>query len=158
MLHVQHNGTMKHTEPSAADRDVLSEINHSCLLTRTHRISRVVTNIYEQELRVFGLNSHQFSLLVVIFRVGPASRAEIGRFNHQDRSTLTRNLKVVLSEGWVEEIPHLTAGRIRPIMLTKSGREILRRAVPAWRVAQAQALSLLGESGVVAIKDIADGL
>jgi DNA-binding MarR family transcriptional regulator len=155
---MHHDSNMKHTESSAADKDVLSEINRSCLLTRTHRISRVVTNIYDQELRPFGLNSHQFSLLVVIFRIGPASRAEIGRFNHQDRSTLTRNLKVVLSEGWVEEIPHLAGGRIRPIMLTKSGRELLRRAVPAWRIAQAQARSLLGEAGIVAIKDIADGL
>jgi hypothetical protein len=69
---------MKHTEKFVMDKDVSAEINRSCLLTRIHRISRVVTNIFDQELRPLDINSHQFSLLVVILRIGRASRAEIG--------------------------------------------------------------------------------
>jgi hypothetical protein len=56
---------------------------------RTRRISRVVTNIYDQALRSHGVNASQFSLLVLIAKLGGASRAEIGRANYQDRSTLT---------------------------------------------------------------------
>jgi DNA-binding MarR family transcriptional regulator len=149
---------MKPLKTAERDEDILDEINRYCLLTRTHRISRIVTNLYDRELRPFGVNSHQFSLLVVIFRIGPASRAEIGRFNHQERSTMTRNLKVVLAEGWVEEVSQPAGGRGRPIVLTQAGKDLLHRALPSWRHAQAQAKALLGEAGVLAITDIANGL
>jgi DNA-binding MarR family transcriptional regulator len=135
---------------------VISEITRECLLTRTRKISRVITGIYDQELRPFGVNSPQFSLLVVISRLGAASRAEIGRANHQDRSTLTRNLQLLLVGGWIEEIPHEAGGRSRSIVLTKVGKDLLHEAAPAWRTAQMQAKSLLGKEGVTAVTHIAD--
>ena len=138
--------------------DLTTEISRNCLLTRTRRISRVITGLYDQALRAFGVNSPQFSLLVVIARLGPASRAEIGRENHQDRSTLTRNLRLLLSEGWVREVPNETDGRSRSIVLTKAGKELLHNAAPAWRAAQRQAKVLLGEAGVTAVRSIATGL
>jgi DNA-binding MarR family transcriptional regulator len=149
---------MKKTENSTGVEKVINEITRNCLLTRTRRISRVVTSIYDQQLRPFGLNSPQFSLLVLISRLGSASRAEIGRINHQDRSTLTRNLQLILSEGWVEEIQHTAAGRSRSIALTTVGKDLLLNAAPAWRMAQAQAKAVLGEANVTAVMDIADDL
>jgi DNA-binding MarR family transcriptional regulator len=140
------------------DNNVTSEIARDCLLTRTRRISRVMTGIYDGELRKFAINSPQFSLLVVISRLGSASRAEIGRENNQDRSTLTRNLQLMLSEGWIEEITHEQGGRRRAIVLTKAGKKLLHDAAPAWRAAQLQAKDLLGKVGVTAVKSIADGL
>ncbi len=117
-----------------------------------------MTAIYDQALRPFGINSPQFTLLVVIFRLGPVSRANVGRHNHQDRSTLTRNLQLLLSEGWVEEIQRATGGRSRPIELTAAGKELLYRAAPAWRTAQTRAKVILGEAGASAVIDIADNL
>jgi DNA-binding MarR family transcriptional regulator len=149
---------MKNAERSVKSDDVIKEITRNCLLTRTRRISRVITGIYDQELRPFGINSPQFSLLVVISRLGPASRAEIGRANQQDRSTLTRNLQLILSEGWVEEVPHEAGGRNRAIVLTKAGKDLLHEAAPAWRAAQAQAKALLGKDGARAVTEIADRL
>jgi DNA-binding MarR family transcriptional regulator len=137
---------------------VVNEIARNCLLTRTRRISRIVTGIYDRELRSHGMNSPQFSLLVVISRIGPVSRAEIGRANYQDRSTLTRNLQLLLSQGWIKEIQHEAGGRNRAIVLTKAGLDLLHDAAPAWRAAQAQAKVLLGEDGVAAVKGIADNL
>jgi pimeloyl-ACP methyl ester carboxylesterase len=55
----------------------------------------------------------QFSLLVLIARLGGASRAEIGRASYQERSTLTRNLALLLTEGWVEEMVSDQGGRSR---------------------------------------------
>jgi DNA-binding MarR family transcriptional regulator len=134
--------------------DVTSEISRDCLLTRTRRISRVLTGIYDEKLRPFGINSPQFSLLAVISRLGAASRADVGRANHQERSTLTRNLQLMLSEGWIKEVQ--TGGR--QITLTTTGRNLLHRAAPAWRAAQGQAKTILGEAGVVAVIDIAKDL
>jgi DNA-binding MarR family transcriptional regulator len=141
-----------------AGDDMAIEVSRDCLLTRTRRISRIVTNIYDEALRPAGINSPQFSLLMIISRLGGASRAEIGRANHQDRSTLTRNLQVLLSEGWVEEAEHSAGGRNRAIVLTKAGRNVLRTAMPSWRAAQVQAKAVLGKEGVDAVMSIAAAL
>jgi DNA-binding MarR family transcriptional regulator len=137
--------------------DVTDEISRSCLATRTRRISRVLTGVYDEKLRPFGINSPQFTLLAVISRLGAATRADIGRANHQERSTLTRNLQLMLSAGWIKEV-QTADGPNRQIALTATGRNLLHRAAPAWRAAQAQAKTILGESGVAAVIDIAKGL
>jgi len=140
------------------NQTMVREITSSCLLTRTRRISRVVTNIFETELRPYGINAPQFSMLVLISRMGNASRAEIARENHQERSTSTRNLQLILSEGWAEEISDETSGRRKPIRISQAGKFILTAAMPAWRTAQAKTNQLLGETGASAIGAMADNL
>lgn len=82
---------------------VSREIARNCLLTRTRQISRVVTAIYDEAMRPFGINSSQFTLLVLITELGPLSRSDLGRRNHHDRSTLTRNLQPLLSQGGLQK-------------------------------------------------------
>jgi DNA-binding MarR family transcriptional regulator len=145
-------------EPDADAAAVVGEVVRDCLLTRTRRISRVITSLYDQAMRPFGINSPQFSLLVLVARHDGASRAEIGRANFQERSTLTRNLALLLSEGLVEERPTQGNGRSRPIVISQSGRELLAAAAPAWRSAQAKAKQLLGDEGAAALAGLADSL
>jgi DNA-binding MarR family transcriptional regulator len=143
------------TNGSATDA-VIREINQACMLMRTRLISRVMTGIYDAGLRPFGIGAPQLALLVVIGSLEPATRADIGRYLHQDRSTLTRNLKLILSEGWAKEIRAAAGGRARPIALTRAGRDLLRKAVPAWRVAQSRAKALLTQDGMIAVMTVAD--
>ncbi|MDK1489811.1 MarR family winged helix-turn-helix transcriptional regulator [Sinorhizobium sp. 7-81] len=117
-----------------------------------------MTSIYDQALRPHGVNASQFSLLVLIAKLRGASRAEIGRANYQDRSTLTRNLAPLLTEGWVEEVASEAGGRSRPVVTSEAGRELLVSAAPAWRAAQEKARGLLGEEGVAAIVGVANSL
>lgn len=140
------------------DRQVMEELACGCVLTRTRLISRVLTGIYDEALRPFQLKSPQFSLLVVISKIEPASRAEIGRFNQFDRSTLTRNLQLLLSEGWVQETQTSAGGRARPIVLTAVGRKLLVDAAPVWRTAQVKAAELLGPDGMSAVMKIGDSM
>ena len=142
---------------SQADDAILAEITQGCLLTRTRRLSRLVTNTYDQALRSFGVNAPQFSLLVLISKFGPASRAEIGRVNYQDRSTLTRNLALLLAEGWVRETP-TEGGRSRPIEISTKGRQLLALAAPAWRDAQAEVRNLIGEEAAAKILSVVDAI
>ncbi len=149
---------MKQIKNSTSSQELVREIESKCLLTRTRRMSRILTSIYDQALRPFGVNSPQFTLLVLISRIGPASRADIGRENHQERSTLTRNLQIMLAEGWIEEVPALTQGRSRPVAVTAAGHALLQSAAPAWRSAQSQANEVLGKQGAAAILGIAQHL
>ncbi|MBP1886073.1 MarR family winged helix-turn-helix transcriptional regulator [Sinorhizobium mexicanum] len=149
---------MTSTEIKTAHAGVVVEVTRNCVMTRTRRISRVITGIYDHALRPHGVNASQFSLLVLIAKLGGASRAEIGRANYQDRSTLTRNLAPLLSEGWVKEMASEAGGRSRPVFISETGKELLVSAAPAWRSAQAKARELLGEEGVNAIIGVADRL
>jgi DNA-binding MarR family transcriptional regulator len=135
--------------------DMIAEMGEACLLTRIRLISRVITGIYDKHLRDLKISSAQFALLDVIYQTQPATRAEIGRQQHLDRSTLTRHLKVVLSEGWVEETHHGADGRSRPIVLTKLGSDLLHHAETAWRAAQVEAKGLLGKNGENVVMNVA---
>lgn len=148
---------IKTRQKSEALGGLVTEVIKDCLMTRTRRISRVITSLFDQELRPYGLSSSQFSLLVLIARMGGASRAEIGRANHQERSTSTRNLQLVLDQGWAEEVVP-EKGRSRPIVISRAGRDMLAQAMPAWRAAQAKAKRLLGVDGASAIVQLSAGL
>jgi DNA-binding MarR family transcriptional regulator len=141
----------------AVEASLIGEVVEHCLLTRTRSISRVVTSMYDQALRPYGLNSSQFSMLVLIGKMNGASRAELGRANHLERSTSTRNLQLMLDQGWIEELAP-TSGRSRPILLSEAGRKLLTTAMPAWRSAQQEAKRMLGEEGASALLSIADAL
>jgi len=118
-------------------------------------VSRSVTEIYDHRLRVFGITAAQFILLSLINR-RPITRADIARLQHLERSTLTRNLKIILSRGWVEEVRDNADGRSRPIALTEAGKELLRKAEPEWRTAEIEATALLGTDGMMIIVSVAD--
>jgi DNA-binding MarR family transcriptional regulator len=139
------------------EAELVDEITRQCLLTRTRSISRVITSIYDQEMRPFGVNASQFSMLVLIARMGNASRAQLGRANHLERSTSTRNLQLMLSDGWAEELMP-EKGRSRPIVLSQAGRELLKSAMPAWRAAQVKATRMLGEDGAASLLNLAASL
>jgi DNA-binding MarR family transcriptional regulator len=133
-----------------------NEPTEDSVFVRARLLSRVVTEVFDEKLRPFGISSTQFSLLAAIGRTEPATRSDIARLQHLDRSTLTRNLRAILSEGWVEEVREMADGRSRPIALSTAGRELLLNAEPAWLAAQAQAEALLGQDATVAVISSAD--
>lgn len=140
------------------ERQVLAEMACDCVLTRARLVSRVLTSIYDEALRPYGMGSPQFSLLIVISKLAPASRADIGRFNQLDRSTLTRNLQLLMTGGWIAETTAEAGQRGRPIVLTDAGRRLVLEAAPAWRAAQARARDVLGQTAFDALMDVGDGL
>lgn len=135
-------------EVSTCDVNV-AEANDN-LLTRIRRLSRTVTEIYDAKLRPFGISAVQFSLLEIIGRVQPTTRADLARKQELDKSTLTRDLKSIFLDGWLEEVREGANGRSRPIALTQAGKQLLFDAGSAWLSAQEEGTSLLRESGFFA--------
>ncbi|MEM5329155.1 MarR family transcriptional regulator [Paraburkholderia sp. JHI2823] len=157
-MHTEHKSSSTFDALHNAGNGVSSDIARNCLLTRTGQISRVLTAIYDDALRPFGVNAPQFSMLVLIVEHGPLSRSDLGRKNHHDRSTLTRNLQPLISQGWVAEGLPGGDGRSRPLSLTEQGKALLNSAAPAWSSAQTNARALLGEAGANALMGIAGEL
>jgi DNA-binding MarR family transcriptional regulator len=130
--------------------DLITGLGDSVLM-RARFLSRSVTEIFDEALRPFGISSAQFVLLSMIGQTGSITRAEIARLQHLERSTLTRNLKSILFEGWVEEVRDNANGRSKPLALTAAGKDLLLNAQPAWLVAQARARARLGKDGAMAL-------
>lgn len=156
-LHMQYYGQMK-KEPNKLmlqGKGLMDQMGRECLLSRARMLTRVVTGIYDDEFRSFGLKATQVNLLVVVARVGPIRRIDIGKRLHLDPSTLTRNLRVMLTNGWVEEILDGEDGRGSPLQATVQGRDLVNQVGPAWRKAQDRVQKLVGDNGATLLRKLA---
>ena len=137
------------------NKDIIKDMACECLLGRVRIFNRVLTSIYDDELRPFGLKATQLNLLVVVAKVGPIRRIDIGKILYLDPSTLTRNLKIMLTNGWIEEIENREDGRGLPLQVTAQGRELLNQIGPSWRKAQDRAQKLIGSDGAALLQKLA---
>ncbi len=122
-----------------------------CLGNQVRMLSRVVTGLYDEELRPLGLTSSQMVILALTAKHGEVRAAQLGRWLQIEASTLSRNIERMRTNGWIEQA-RTGDQRSRPFQLTASGKKILARAVLAWERAQARAVRLLGGDGVTHLK------
>ncbi|QWP76391.1 winged helix-turn-helix transcriptional regulator [Lysobacter sp. K5869] len=120
-----------------------------CTCFRMRKLSRLMSQRYDQALAPAGLNLNQYSILR---RTGGRGRP-LGEIAHElgmDRSTLSRDLKPLVAAGWVESAPGEDA-RQRRLRVTVAGRAAIERAVPLWRQAQDEIDQGLGAEGIAAL-------
>lgn len=146
---------MEPNKPMTQDKGLMDQMERECLLSRTRILNRVLTGIYDDELRAFGLKATQLNLLVVVARVGPVRRIDIGKRLHLDPSTLTRNLRVMLTNGWIKEVADGEDGRGLPLQVTAKGRDLVNQVGPAWRKAQDRVQKIIGDSGATLMRKLA---
>lgn len=103
-----------------------------CALAATRRTARLMTQFYDACLSEAGIEAAQFALLMTLDAAPDRGQAALGQMLGMDKTTLSRNLKVLREKGWAESVPGKDARR-RSILLTAEGRARLREARPAWR-------------------------
>ena len=116
-------------------RDLSAGIASTCAGFNLRRASRAVTQHFDHALAPVGLRMTQFTLLGALALGGSASINEISHALVIDRTTLTRNLRLLRQAGLVTAQQGQT-GRERRLSLTDEGRAILAQAIPLWRAAQ----------------------
>jgi DNA-binding MarR family transcriptional regulator len=131
-------------------KKLAAEAVGGCIATRLRLATRVITKVYDDALRPFGLTVSQMALLAVAADRGAIRQAEVGAQLQLDNSTLSRNLERMRANGWLEAVAEADA-RVHTHQLTESGKALLEEVMPAWLVAQRQAHELLGEPGVEAL-------
>jgi DNA-binding MarR family transcriptional regulator len=108
-----------------------------CYCTQFRRSANRLTGIYDEALRPVGLKITQFSLLRALERLGTATYNEIAEDVALDKTTISRNLKVLINAGWVSvSVAADEDARYRSARLSKEGVKKLRHAEPYWRIAQ----------------------
>jgi DNA-binding MarR family transcriptional regulator len=108
-----------------------------CYCTQFRRSANALTSVYDDALRPVGMKITQFSLLRALERLGAATYSEVAVEAALDRTTISRNLKLLINAGWVETTPD-TDARFKVASLSKEGVRVLRAAEPYWELAQAR--------------------
>src|SRR5215467_4166414 len=119
--------------PGTRAAEALFELPCACQNLR--RLTRVVTRIYDLELRKARLEITQFSILTALATTGGANQKRLSTGLAMDSTTLTRTLRPLLKQGWI----HVAAGedrRERVFRLTAAGRKKMAEAQSHWEQAE----------------------
>ena len=114
-----------------------------CVFFNIRRVDRMVSQVYGRIMGDCGLKPTQFTLLRVLSFTGEITVSALAETANTDRTTLTRNLKLLENEGWIRT----KAGkdrRTRYIILTLEGSNKLEQALPYWEEAQKQIMESYG--------------
>jgi DNA-binding MarR family transcriptional regulator len=144
-----HTYMMRQT-PGKSLGDALFELPCACQNLR--RVTRVVTRIYDQELRKAGIEIAQFGLLTALTATGEANQKRLSAGFAMDSTTLTRTLGLLRKQGWVR-VKYGKDRRERLFSLTQAGQRHLAEAQPHWEAAEKRLRTQLGDSGWISMKE-----
>ena len=145
----------KKTEHEA--RRVAQMIADECIAFRVRRLNRLVTRLYDEALRPNGLKIAQLILLVGIERSAPVQPSVLGAALEIEKSTLSRNLRLLLNARWIR-VSHAKGKRGRLLELTWSGKTLLKQAAPAWKAGQKRTQEMLGPQARATLDAMAKSL
>jgi DNA-binding MarR family transcriptional regulator len=132
---------MRHTKPS----QVVAGQWPMCALSSTRRTARLLTQLYDNYLSEHGVEAVQYALMRMVESAADNGQAAMAKALGIDKTTLSRNLKVLRAKGWVKSVRGDDA-RQRNIVLTTEGRERLAAARPAWTRAEEQFRAAMSEA------------
>ena len=115
-----------------------------CACANIRKLSRAVTQLFDQSLEPSGLRSTQLIILLEIAVARSATVPGLARRLVMDRSTLTRNLGPLVKRGLLK-IDAIEGGRGQSYALGPKGMKALKAAVPLWEGAQARFVETLGD-------------
>jgi len=114
-----------------------------CTCFRVRGAARRVSQIYSRHLAPTGLKISQFSLLGFVTAQGPVSIGRLSELLATDRTTLTRNLRPLMTAGLVERAASGDRRR-RELLATAAGRALFKRALPLWAEAEQEVRTAMG--------------
>lgn len=123
----------------------------NCRCFAVRKASRAVTQHYDRALRKTGMRATQFNTLTVLTQTGPLPMQNLAELLGLDRTSLTRNLQPPVRKRWIKILQGDEDRRVRMVSITPAGIAALRKALPAWRAAQAGADQVLKQAGLSAV-------
>ncbi|HEO65691.1 MAG TPA: MarR family transcriptional regulator [Spirochaetes bacterium] len=129
-------------KPSISPKDIAQ--CRDCVSTNLRMTTRAITQVYDEIMQSSGLRGTQFTLMAMVFGMGPVTITGLAEALIIDRTTLTRNLKPLSRQKLI----HIYEGedrRTREVVVTNKGREVIAKALPLWEKAQAHILKSFGD-------------
>ena len=128
--------------PSLTDK--YKEMLESCMCLQFRMTNRLLTQLYDEALRLSGVRVTQLPILVALALDGPASVNQLAKRLLMDRTTLGQNVKP-LEARRIIAISTGADRRTREIKLTSTGFEMVKEAIPLWEKAQERVVEGLGQ-------------
>jgi DNA-binding MarR family transcriptional regulator len=126
-----------------ANVGLLKEVAENCLCFNARKAARAVTRFYDRQFAGAEVEPAQFNILVALRLTQPVALARLAGHLGLERTTFTRNLRVLQRNGLVEDARGVDA-RERLLSLSSAGERALRDALPRWQRAQQAALAVMG--------------
>ena len=124
-----------------------------CVCAQVRRLARKLSSHYDSLLAPEGLTITQYSLLANIDRAGCIPHTMLAEKVAMERTTLTRNLRLLLES----ELVSIVQGKDRRqhlLKITRLGKEKLVRGLPFWEKAQHQFLTSLAPETMHQLRSI----
>ena|SRR5438128_2738686 len=119
----------------------------TCACAALRHATRALTQHYETHFRGTGLRATQFTVLATLAQTGPLSMSELSEILGLERTTLSRNMRLLENRGWVSAIAQRDQ-RVRRMELTTKGKNKAVAALPVWKRADAGAEKVLRAFGL----------
>jgi DNA-binding MarR family transcriptional regulator len=138
--------------------ELCTQVRAMCACNQLRRATRGVTQLYEGALAASGLKVTQLPILVGLGHVGDLSVSTLADALALDRTTLTRNLKVLEGRGLVRTSENEDDARVRMVSLTLQGADVLSDALLRWEQMQRLVEERFGRERLMALYGELDAL
>jgi DNA-binding MarR family transcriptional regulator len=116
----------------------------NCVCFNLRRVTRIVTQFYDAEMRRHGIRPTQGTILLALNAKESWTMAELSDCLGLERTTLVRNLQPLQRDGLVTADGGGRGNRVE-LTITAKGRKQVEKFMPAWRAAQSAVVKTLGE-------------
>lgn len=140
---------------SARPANAVAPAARGCTNLKLRQLTRRVSAHYDHLLGEAGLKTTQYSLLSHIVKLAPIRPGELADAMEMDASTLTRNLQVLVAQGWAT-VGEGSDARSRLVQATAAGRAKRDEAQRCWKRAQLTLNERLGAERVAALHALLD--
>lgn len=125
----------------------------NCYCTNLRRASSLLTKYYDRTMEPAGVTANQYFLLHVIGFLKECNKSELARHTGLERTTVIRNLDILLKKRLIEQAPGPTR-RNSLIRLTDHGKQTDEKGMNLWKRAQRDMEALLGREKLAVLQEL----
>jgi DNA-binding MarR family transcriptional regulator len=113
---------------SARELELCAKVSTLCVCNQLRRTAREITQRYDDALAESGVAVTQLPILVALGSKGDLPMTILAGKLSLDRTTLTRNLRILEIRGLVQIVAHEEDARVHLASLTSAGARVLGEA------------------------------
>lgn len=125
----------------------IEPVKSPCYCINFRRAANILTKYYDEGFAQINLTANQFFLLSSIFQLKSCNKSELAQYTRMERTTIIRNLDILLKKNLIEEVPGET-NRNKIIQLTENGQNAIIKGTGIWENLQRQAKQNLGKENI----------
>ena len=129
-------------------------MTQDCNNSMLRRASRMLGQLYDDELAPSGLRATQHGLLAQIHRMGAPALRDLAAEIVMDLSALGHTLKPLIRDGYVALVPDKEDRRVKHATLTSAGQKKLQQTMRLWTKAQQRFEKVFGDKKAASLRAV----